>query len=394
MIQATQSVHELLALLPRVKISDKTALRENAGFNPDSELAGTERKTFSLIIQPRDIDIIQEHMQDIYDYICSDLSFSPSPTKPYPFDYMRLDAFYDASSQQLSVLEINARGAGMHEISELCDINTATTLGLAEPVRLNDRIVTIQKALHEAAIGPVENLLYITKPGKSKWLYYEAIERAYPNVAYVTDTTNLRPASTGINYNNHQYRAITTKASGVLPSQYWKLDRESFISIMQPKIARRVGLKNYLHDIPFTCIPKSYPLNRADQHNYLKNQPQLVLKKNKSSNSAGVIVGKFASPEQWKSALEAAFARHDDWLMQEFVSPSEGVAIGHDGSIIRNNKILLGIFIIPDTNDSSKITIDISAKLFNGEDADIRFDPADIDEDIWFGNVVVAARDA
>jgi len=48
--------------------------------------------------------------------------------------------------------------------------------------------------------------------------------------------------------------------------------------------------------------------------------------------------------------------------------------------------------LVPDSNDPTKAVIDFSVKLYNGLENEIIFDPADVNEDIWFGNVVVAKK--
>ncbi len=389
MIKTTLQLSQIKSKLQQVNTSKDVYLKTSAGFDQTSKFAGRYRKTFSLILSQDDMDLITSQMEQLYNKVCKDIDFSPSKSEPYPFDYVRVDAFYDSAEKNLKALEINVRGAGMHEISELCDYYCAEALDENKLERLNDKIVSIQKNIQEAKLGPVNKLLYITQPNKPKWLYYDAVKRAYNDVIYVTNLKVLTAGPDGVILQDKTYTAITAKASGGLPEELWKLDKAGVISIIQPKIDRLIGMKEYLNELSFDFIASSRPLDKLNHELYIKNRRELVLKKSKSSGAKGVIVGVDASKGNWKKELEKAYTEPKEWLMQEFIPPSSGIVVGHGDLIPKNNKVLLGIFILPDISDPTTITIDISVKLYDGLGSEIIFDPADIHEDIWFGNVIV-----
>jgi len=176
MIRTPYSIEELQTKLNGVVHKNTAHLKTSAGFSDDSPFAGQTRKTFSIVLRESDIDSIQADMQLLYDRICKDINFLASARTPFPFDFVRIDAFYNSDTSDLKVLEINGRDAGMHEIGEYCDQSVAEHLEIDFNEKLNDKIVDIQKKMQEAVVGPIESLLYISKPQKPKWLYYEAIE--------------------------------------------------------------------------------------------------------------------------------------------------------------------------------------------------------------------------
>lgn len=391
MIQTQLSTEELKSKLAKVVIKDDEHLISSAGFSIKSGLNGQPRKTFSLIMNPEDIIKIKEDMQVLYARVCDDTGFEKSDKTPLPFDFVRVDAFYNSAKKELKVLEINGRGAGMHEISEVCDLSVAETLGIPIQNSLNDQIVTIQKIMQEAVLGPINNLLYITSPAKPKWLYFQAIERSYDHIDYVTSYGDVQCADNGIVYKGKAFTAITAKASGGIKKPFWELNDAGVISIMQPRTTKPVGVKSYLNNLDFDFVPKSTILNAELHHFYVANQLSIVLKKDKSSGATGVIVGIDVSPRAWNEALINAYEKCDDWQIQDYVKPGEGSVVGHSGCVNHNNKVLLGIFLMPDIYDPLKVVIDFSVKLYDGSDKETIFDPADSNDDIWFGNVVVSS---
>lgn len=391
MIHTQLTTEELKNKLTKVNIQDREHLVTSAGFSETSTFRGQPRKTFSLILAPQDYIKIKEDMQTLYTKICRDIEFKKTDKTPFPFDFVRVDAFYDSTIKDLKVLEINGRGAGMHEISELCDQCVAEALDIPMQNRLNDQIIAIQKKLQEASIGPVSDLLYITNPDKPKWLYFNAIERAYDNVEYATSYDDINCGQEGVIYKDKIYRAITAKASGGIKKPIWELNDSGVISIMQPRTTKPVGIKSYLNNLDFDFVPKSTVLNEEKHSYYMANQNLLVLKKDRSSGSTGVIVGMDVPAEKWITALDTSYNKKTDWQIQDYVKPAEGIVVGHNGCQQRNNKVLLGIFLMPDINDPYKVAIDFSVKLYNGTSKEIIFDPADLHDDIWFGNVVISS---
>jgi len=193
-------------------------------------------------------------------------------------------------------------------------------------------------------------------------------------------------------FENTLYRAITSKASGGVKKPMWQLNDKGVISVMQPRTTKPVGVKDYLNNLSYGFIPSSRPLDESKSTYYIEHKNLLVLKKVKSSGATGVIVGRNVSAEKWQSSFEDAYTDSQAWQVQKYVEPGEGVVVGHNGAVPRNNKVLLGIFLVPEVNNPLKVAVDFSVKLYNGSSREIIFDPADKHDDIWFGNVVLASK--
>ena len=391
MIQAALSVPIIQKRLSQLNLAQQAVLTSYAGFADDSQHHGQPRQTFSLILGPNDVAYLQQCMEQLYQKIRQDLAVPP-PAGCIPFDFIRIDGYYDDQTKQLKILEINSHDAGMHEIGEWLDEQTAGALKVSVGRKLNDTIANNQYAWQQAHLGDFDQAMYFSRPGIPRWLYYQAVQRRYPNLVAVSDyeAANFKP--TGVLLNDIEYKAIITKGSSGRPKPIRQLDDAGQISLVQSRINGYIGDKKYLESLPFDFIARAVAIHPDKHTEYLADRANLVLKKSISSGSRGVIVGRGLSAEEWDSALQNVYQEHAGWTMQDYVEPGEGVVVAH-GQATENCRTQLGIFIMPSVADPSQCTIDIVVKGYVGHDRAVMFDPAGYKPDIWFGNVIVASAD-
>ena len=391
MIKTQLSLTQIQAQLSQLDLSKAAVLAHYAGFAEASQWHGQPRQTFSLVLKPADIAYLQDCMEQLYRTIRQNLVVQP-PAGCIPFDFVRIDAYYNVETKQLQILEINSHDAGMHEIGEWLDEQTAAALKVSPGPKLNDTIANNQHAWHEAHLGDFERALYFSRPGIPRWLYYEAVQRRYPNLLAVDnyETATFKP--TGIFIDDLEYKAVITKADQARPLPVRQLDDEGQISLVQSRINGYIGNKKYLETLDFDFVAKAQPIDEAKHDDYVQQQAELVLKKNVSSGSRGVIVGRGLAADEWRKALTSVYDDPTGWTMQRYAEPGKGTVIAH-GQAQKNCRTQLGIFILPSTADPSQCTIDFAVKGYVGNDEAVIFDPAGYKPDIWFGNVIVAASD-
>lgn len=391
MIRTALSVSEIRQRLKNAHIKDHQPLKTNAGFDIDSDYSGNARKTFSLLLHQGDLVYLQDAMQQLYEQICKDIQFIPSDEVPFPFDFVRVDSYYNPLSKELKMLEVNVRGAGMHEICEFLDVFTAKELSAQPPILLNREIAKVQKAWQEAKIGPFQDALYVSKPLKRRWIYKEALQEIYgPGLVDCNNWNELVTSDDKVKMGDKFYKAIVAKAADRVPDKFWDLDAQGYISIIQPKLERRIGLKNYLSEINLPFVAKVSAVNSSKHQDYINNQSAYVLKIIDSSNARGIYIGAKTTPQEWLKLLSAAYSDQKRWVIQDYITSGNGTAVGHDGAELNRESFLLGIFLLPNIEDPSKVYIDFVVKAYNGKDQHVLFDPAGQDPNIWFGNVIIA----
>ena len=389
MIQTQFSKDELRSRLQGLHLHGERALRTYAGFAANSPYAGQARQTFSLVLSQADIDYMQQAMQQLYDRLRADLVDQP-PAGCIPFDFIRIDAYYDTTERQLQILEINSRDAGMHEVCEWLDSKVVQVTDGIIAFNLNDRIAINQKSWHEAHLGPVDRVLYMSRAAIPRWLYYEALDRHYPQLADLNSWHDVSYSDQGIVYGEDVFRAVITKAANWTPEIVKGLDRAGTVSVVQSRQNGHLGDKKYLEQLDLPFVTQSIALDAAKHEEYLTQQVDLVLKLNKSSGSRGVTLGRSVTAEAWATQLQTAYSVATDWTMQRYAQPGNGDCLPH-GQPARDCRVLLGIFMLPKPDDPSQIDIEIVAKGYVGPDEAVLFDPAGHKADIWFGNVIVAA---
>ena len=390
MIKTQLSLPEIQTQLRKLDVSQAAVLSSYAGFADDSQWPGQPRQTFSLVLQPADVAYLQDCMEQLYRTIRKDLVVQP-PADSIPFDFIRIDGYYDVESKKLQILEINSHDAGMHEIGEWLDAQTASALKITVGDKLNDVIANNQHAWQVAHLGEFNRALFFSRPGIPRWLYYEAIQRRYPNLVAISDYEAVTFKPTGVVLDGLEYKAVITKASGGRPKPIRLLDDAGQVSLVQSRINGYIGDKKYLESLPFDFVAKAVPIDPAKHKEYLEQQAELVLKKSISSGSRGVIMGRGLTADAWAKALQTVYLEHAAWTMQHYAKPGNGTVIGH-GQANQTCRTQLGIFILPSTADPSQCSIDIVVKGYVGTDEAVMFDPAGYKPDIWFGNVIVTAH--
>ena len=387
MILTALSQTEISERLHKMHLGGERALRTYAGFADSSGYAGQARQTFSLLLSEADVSYLQKTMLQLYQQLLADLTEQP-PEGTIAFDFIRIDAYYDVTKKQLQVLEINSRDAGMHEICQWLDSKVLQVIPGSSPYELNDAIAINQKAWHEAHLGPVERLLYMSREDIPRWLYYESLDAHYPQVADVSSWRDVTVTPGGVAYLGDVYQAIVTKAANSMPAAVRELVERGVVSRVQTRCNSFMGDKKYLESLNLNFIAVSKPLSQTDHETYIKNQVDLVLKKGKSSGSRGVVVGRGLSNEAWQQALQTAYGEPTAWTLQSYAEPGNGNCVPH-GIAPQDCRVQLGIFVLPNPADPSQIDIDIVVKGYVGADEAVLFDPASHKADIWFGNVIV-----
>lgn len=391
MIQTPLSQAKISDALSQLDLSQASELIRYAGFADASGFHGQPRQTFSLLLTQADIAYLESCMRQLYAAIQAGLEVKP-PTGSIPFDFIRIDAYYDAAQQKLQILEINSHDAGLHEIGEWLDDKTGTVLGAPATKRLNDLIANNHYAWQQAHLGDFDRAVFFSRAGIPRWLYYQALQRRYPNLAAVSSWDGASFEADGIHCDGQTYRAVITKADGGRPQPVRALDDAGTIALVQSRHNGYIGHKKYLEALPFDFVAHAEAIDQTLHDDYRQQRADLVLKKNVSSGSRGVIVGRGVSESAWAEALQQVYVDPSAWTMQRYADPGAGSVIAH-GQPTPACRTQLGIFVLPNPDDPSECTIDLVVKGYVGSDEAVMFDPAGYKPDIWFGNVIVTDTD-
>lgn len=383
MIKATQLTKtDIQKSLSKDFITDTQPLIDYMGFAEDSSYVGLLRKTFSLCLSHDQVSQIHGRAQELYEIVIKDCW---PEGEPIPFDMIRLDA-YLTDENDIRVLEINARNAGMHEGVEWIDGYCAKQLNILPGSSLNQALVTHQKRLHDYAVGDGP-LLFLSPPNIPQWLYFDEVKRQYSSVVARTTSRGITATSEGVVYDGQLYKAITKKFAWRTPS--WdQLNVDKVIRIMQPRWMRPYGEKDYLTRVNHPSILQTRVFDAAKIADYETHKNALVLKIKDGGGSRDVHLGPDMTIVNWRKKLLIAAANPSGWVMQDYFRAAHREVIAH-GKGLKSVAVQLGIFVLPDPVDPQKCVIDIALKGYDGHKTDVMFDPAGYDRDIWFGNVVV-----
>lgn len=365
-------------------IGDQTVLSDSCkvGFDSESGYAGMARRTFSLVLTRNDVDFLYQRMSELYQRIREDIN----DTSDLPFDALRCDAFYDATSRDLKILEINTRSVSMNDFTEWLDKQVAAKLDLPIAFSLNTQLTRNQSAIHRQIFGDTEPALYIAKR-INDWVYLPLLKSQYDNLTVSTDVEHLKCSSVGVVLSGQTFRAII-KHGIDMPEGSWELDQKGMIKILQPRVMRPIGEKDYLTSLDLECVARSRPFETALLPDYIASQQSLVLKQNDSSGARGVIIGPQHDGLVWRDALQVACLSPAEWTMQDFVTPPMTSIYTHGASACQA-RTQLSIFLLPDANQPNGFRLDFYARAYVGAEAYFAFDPASHMPDLWFGNVIV-----
>ncbi len=390
MILAASSAEEVCkALKNGLKITGPNALSmpERAGFDPKSAAAGQARQTFSVFLTTEDVELIKGKMLLLHKRLLKDLNEVTTP----PYDYIRVDAFFDPASKVLKILEINSKNASMHELCEWLDDQVLGTVDGQKAFSLNSEIAKNQKLIHEDHSGvPVQKLLYLSG-NHDEWLFLQAQTEVYGHAAKLArGLKNIKVTEAGLEYEGEHYRHITRKKH-LLPKGSKSAHQEKRLSVASRFAMRRFGYKDYLAGLDFDFIPKSERFNAGKISEYLSGQDRLVLKEVDSGSSKGVFLGGDMRPEEWHHKIQSAGKSPQDYIVQEFVKPPKMAAAWH-GLGLTWPAVQLGVFVLPNPNNG-EIEIDVYARArLDPKNKYFIFDPAGSDSAIAFGNVIVVTK--
>lgn len=384
MIYAKETRQELEKLLQTAQ-PDSVLLSDpsRVGFDPESEFAGRARRTFSLILAKEDVLFLENQLQTLYQQIKNDIG----DQSKLPFDAIRLDCFYDTTTHTFKILEINSRSVSMNEFTEWLDGQIGDSINAAASFSLNEQLVKNQYAIHRQVFSQGVPTLYISKR-PSNWIYMDYLTKQYRDLTVTTDIDAMRVVPDGLEFNGQIYQSII-KQGVDMPEGAWELDEEGQIKVLQSRTMRSIGEKDYLASLDLPSVARSRKISSQYRQEYIDNQKTLVLKQVDSSGARGVVVGPEHSELTWKKTVNTALKNPNEWIVQDFVSPPSVKIVEH-GGVVRDAKVQLGVFLLPDPSSVKGVVIDVYARAYTGTKPYFMFDPASHIYDIWFGNVVIS----
>jgi hypothetical protein len=384
MIKTTKSLNELQTALAADFITDKKPLRDYAGFEAGSIVAGQMRQTFSLTLSAKAVQEIKDQIGVLYQQLIAACWRSG---EPLPFDMIRFDAFLDSESNEIKIIELNTRNVGMHEIVEWLDDVVGVRTSSTKQFSLNRRFAQNQKLLHANLFGANTPLLYLSALAIPRWLYYEALADEYSSVDFAGDPKSVATIDTGVVFDSKLYQAVARKYAWPSTPELVALDDANVIRVLQPLSMRKFGHKSYLQELTSPTLLGSETFTAANLEQYIENQDKLVLKVIDSGNSKSVYLGGSCSADEWQSYLNVAAEKPHRWILQDYIAPSNHLIIMHGGKP-QEARIQLGVFVLPKVDAPNEFDIDIAVKAYVGDQQQFTFDPSGLNPDIWFGHVV------